>query len=90
MQLFNEDFDDREFDNSIDLMNEACYLFAVAMSFMAALNVPTCTSGGGGGASDNDLPKKRNDLEEEIERARRCADAARAKIGVVRRRGFRR
>lgn len=90
MQLFNEDFDDREFDNSIDLMNEACYLFAVAMSFMAALNVPTCTSGGGGGASDNDLPKKRDDLEEEIERARRCADAARAKIGAVRRRGFRR
>lgn len=90
MQIFGEEFDDREFDNSIDLMNEACYLFAVAMSFMAALNTPAYPSGGGGGASDSDLPKKRDDFEEEMERARRCANAAQAKIGVARRRGFRR
>ena len=70
-------------------INEACYHFAVAMSFMAFLNVQTYTSGGGG-SSDNELPRKRDDLEEEIARARRCAEAARAKIGVVRKRGFRR
>lgn len=59
------------------------------MSFMAFLNVPAYTSGGGG-ASDNDLPKKRDDLEEEIARARRCAEAARSKIGIVKRKGIRR
>lgn len=89
MQIFDDEFDYHEFDNSIDLINEACYLFAVAMGCMTALNVPTCTSGGGG-ASDNDLPRKRDGLEEEIARARRCAEAARARIGAVRRRVFRR
>ena len=89
MKVFDDSFDYRETENWADLINEACYHFAVAMSFMAFLNVPTYTSGGGG-SSDNDLPKKRDDLEEEIARARRCAEAARAKIGVVRKRGFRR
>lgn len=89
MKVFDDSFDYRETENWADLINEACYHFAVAMSFMAFLNVPTYTSGGGG-SSDNELPKKRDDLEEEIARARRCAEAARAKIGVVRKRGFRR
>jgi len=89
MRLFDDEFDYREVENWADLINEACYHFAVAMSFMAFLNVPTYTSGGGG-ASDNDLPKKRDDLEEEIARARRCANAARSKVGVVKRRGFKR
>lgn len=90
MRVFDDEFDYREVENWADLINEACYHFAVAMSFMAFLNVPTYVSGGGGGSSDNDLPKKRDDLEEEIARARRCANAARAKIGVVRRKGFKR
>lgn len=89
MRLFDDEFDYREVENWADLINEACYHFAVAMSFMAFLNVPTYTSGGGG-SSNNELPKKRDDLEEEIARARRCAEAARAKIGVVKRRGFKR
>lgn len=89
MKVFDDSFDYRETENWADLINEACYHFAVAMSFMAFLNVPTYTSGGGG-SSDNELPRKRDDLEEEIARARRCAEAARAKIGVVRKRGFRR
>ena len=89
MKVFDDTFDYRETENWADLINEACYHFAVAMSFMAFLNVPTYTSGGGG-SSDNELPRKRDDLEEEIARARRCAEAARAKIGVVRKRGFRR
>lgn len=89
MKVFDDSFDSRETDNWADLINEACYHFAVAMSYMAFLNVPTYPSGGGG-SSDNDLPKKRDDLEEEIARARRCADAARAKIGIVRKRSFKR
>lgn len=87
--LFEDEFDFREVENWADLINEACYHFAVAMSFMAFLNVPTYTSGGGG-ASNNDLSKKRDDLEEEIARARRCAEAARSKIGIVKRKGIRR
>lgn len=83
MKVFDDSFDYRETENWADLINEACYHFAVAMSYMAFLNVPTYTSGGGG-SSDNELPRKRDDLEEEIARARRCADAARAKIGIVR------
>ena len=90
MQLFEDEFDYRETENWADLINEACYHFAVAMSCMAFLNAPTYTSGGGGGSSDNDLPKKRDDLEEEMERARRCAQAARSKIGVIRRSRYKR
>ena len=89
MSLFDDEFDYRDTENWADLINEACYHFAVAMSYMAFLNVPTYTSGGGG-ASSNDLPRKRDDLEEEMARARRCANAARARMGVVKRRGFRR
>lgn len=89
MRMFDDEFDHAEIDNWADLINEACYHFAVAMSFMAVLNVPTYTSGGGG-ASNNDLPRKRDELEEEIARARRCANTARSRIGVVRRKGIRR
>ena len=89
MQVFDDEFDSREMDNWADLINEACYHFAVAMGYMAFLNTPTYVSGGGG-ASNNDLPKKRDDLEEEIARARRCAATARSKIGIIRKRGFRR
>lgn len=89
MRVFDDEFDYREVENWADLINEVCYHFAVAMSFMSFLNTPTYVSGGGG-ASNNDLPKKRDDIEEEIARARRCAAAARSKIGIVRKRGFRR
>lgn len=89
MRVLDDEFDFREVENWADLINEACYHFAVAMSFMSFLNAPTCVSGGGG-ASNNDLPKKRDDIEEEIARARRCAEAARSKIGIVRRKGIRR
>ena len=89
MRVFDDEFDFREVENWADLINEACYHFAVAMSFMSFLNAPTYVSGGGG-ASNNDLPKKRDDIEEEIARARRCAAAARSKIGIVKRKGIRR
>lgn len=87
MRVFDDEFDCREVENWADLINEACYHFAVAMSFMSFLNTPVCVSGGGG-ASNNDLPKNRDDIEEEIARARRCALAARSKIGIVKRKGI--
>ena len=89
MRVFDDEFDYREVENWADLINEARYHFAVAMSFMSFLNTPTYVSSGGG-ASNNDLPKKRDDIEEEIARARRCAAAARSKIGIVKRKGIRR
>ena len=89
MRVFDDEFDYREVENWADLINEACYHFAVAMSFMSFLNTPTYVSGGGG-ASNNNLPRKRDDIEEEIARARRCAAAARSKIGIVKRKGIRR
>lgn len=89
MQVLDSEFDSSEMDNWADLIIESCYHFAVAMSYMAFLNAPAHVSGGGG-ASNNDLPRKRDGLEEEIARARRCAEAARSKIGIVRKRGFRR
>jgi hypothetical protein len=89
MRVFDDEFNYREVENWADLINEACYHFAVAMSFMSFLNAPTYVSGGGG-TSNNDLPKKRDDIEEEIARARRCAAAARSKIGIVKRKGMRR
>lgn len=90
MQLFEGEFDYREVENCDELTNEACFHFSVMQSFLAFLNTPDCPSGGGGGSSDNDLPKKRDDLEEEMERARRCAQAARSKIGTVRRNRYKR
>lgn len=89
MRVFDDEFDYREVENWTELINEACYHFAVAMSFMAFLNVPTYTSGGGGG-SDSELPKKRDDLEEEIARARRCAAAAKSRCKIIRKSGYRR
>ena len=89
MQLFEDEFDYRETENYDELTNEACFLFSVMQGFIAALNTPDCPSGGGG-SSDNDLPKKRDDLEEEMERAWRCAQAARSKIGTVRRNRYKR
>lgn len=89
MRLFEDEFDYRETENYDDLINEACFHFSVTQGFLAFFNTPDCPSGGGGGSSDNDLPKKRDDLEE-MERARRCAQAARSKIGVVRRSRYKR
>ena len=71
MQVFYDEFDNREVDNWADLMNEACYHFAVAMSYMAFLNAPAHVSGGGG-TSNNDLPRKRDNIEEEIARPSLC------------------
>ena len=48
--------------------------------FVGMISVPAVPSGGGGGSS-NDLPWGRNEDEDEMERARRCARAAIKKFG---------
>lgn len=54
------------------------------------MNTPYYNSGGGGGTSDNDLPRRRDDFEEEMKWAIRSAQAARSKITPVKNRGMRR
>ena len=74
MQLFDDEFDYRETENHKELTD-----YAVAL-FVGMMNVPVAPSDGGGGTS-SDLPWGRNEDEDEMERARRCARAAIAKHG---------
>ncbi len=74
MQLFDDEFDYRETANHKELTDYAVALFA------GMISVPAVPSGGGGGSS-NDLPWGRNEDEDEMERARRCARAAIKKFG---------
>lgn len=83
MRVFDDEFDYREVENWAELI---CYYFAVAMALLTFLNVPIYTSGGGGG-SDNELPKKRDGLDEELERVRRCANTAKSGYRIVRESG---
>ncbi len=74
MQLFDDEFDYRDTVNYKELADYAAALFVGMMS------VPAVPSGSGGGTS-NDLPWERNEDEDEMERARRCARAAIKKFG---------
>lgn len=67
------------------------YNFSVWQGIIAILSTPDYpTSGGGGGGSDNDLKKDKDELEEELRFAIRCAQAAKSKIGIVKSKGRRR
>ncbi len=74
MQLFDDEFEYRETVNHKELAD-----YAVAL-FVGMMSVPAVPSGSGGGTS-NDLPWGRNEDEDEMERARRCARAAIKKFG---------
>lgn len=84
MNSFEKEFDSYEYSNSAALINLSCFFFAVAQGILAMMNTPYYSSGGGGGTSDNDLPRSKDELEEEMLWAIRCAKAARAKIAPVR------
>ncbi|MCH5235321.1 MAG: relaxase [Muribaculaceae bacterium] len=90
MQFFENEFDYREYSNWNDCINESCYFFSVAQGILAMMNTPYYSSSGGGGTSDNELPRRRDDLEEEMKWAIRCAQAARSKITPVKKSGMRR
>lgn len=75
LDFFNDEFDYRELTNWQDLQN-------LAMAYFTLITSPyEVTSGGGGGGSQSDLKWGRDPKEDEIEFARRCAQAASNRIG---------
>ena len=75
LDFFNGEFDYRELTNWQDLQN-------LAMAYFTLITSPyEVTSGGGGGGSQSDLKWGRDPKEDEIEFARRCAQAASNRIG---------
>lgn len=75
LDFFNDEFDYRELANWQDLQN-------LAMAYFTLIASPyEVTSGGGGGGSQSDLKWGRDPKEDEIEFARRCAQAASNRIG---------
>ena len=75
IDFFNDEFDYQELANWQDLQN-------LAMAYFTLITSPyEVTSGGGGGGSQSDLKWGRDPEEDEIEFARRCAQAASNRIG---------
>lgn len=75
LDFFNDEFDHRELANWQALQN-------LAMAYFTLIASPyEVTSGGGGGGSQSDLKWGRDPKEDEIEFARRCAQAASNRIG---------
>ena len=75
LDFFNDEFDYRELANWQDLQN-------LAMAYFTLITSPyEVTSGDGGGGSQSDLKWGRDPKEDEIEFARRCAQAASNRIG---------
>ena len=75
VDFFNDEFDHRELANWQALQN-------LAMAYFTLIASPyEVTSGGGGGGSQSDLKWGRDPKEDEIEFARRCAQAASNRIG---------
>ena len=75
LDYFNDEFDYQELINWQDLQN-------LAMAYFTLITSPyEVTSGGGGGGSQSDLKWGRDPKEDEIEFARRCAQAASNRIG---------
>ena len=75
LDFFNDEFDYRELANCQDLQN-------LAMAYFTLIASPyEKTSGGGGCGSQSDLKWGRDPKEDEIEFARRCAQAASNRIG---------
>ena len=75
LDFFNYEFDYLELANWQALQN-------LAMAYFTLIASPyEVTSGGGGGGSQSDLKWGRDPKEDEIEFARRCAQAASKRIG---------
>ena len=75
MQVFDDEFDYRAIVNWQELTDMAVALFVG----LTALDTVSTGSGGGGSSSDDNRRDRKD--EEEIERARRCARAAVARLG---------
>lgn len=84
MQVFDDEFDYREIVNWQELTDMAVALF-VGLTALDTIS----TGSGGGGSSNDDNWRDRKD-EDEIERARRCARTAAARLGKTPKLGRRR
>lgn len=84
MQVFDDEFDYREIVNWQELTDMAVALFVG----LAALDTVSIGSGGGGSSNDDNWRDHKD--EDEIERARRCARAAAARLGKTPKSGRRR
>lgn len=84
MQIFDDEFDYREIVNWQELTDMAVALFVG----LTALDTVSIGSGGGGSSNDDNWRDRKD--EEEIERARRCARAAAARLGIIPKSGRRR
>lgn len=84
MQVFDDEFDYREIVNWQELTDMAVALFVG----LTALD--TVSTGSGGGASSNDDNWRDRKDEDDIERARRCARLAAARLGKTPKSGRRR
>ena len=84
MQVFDDEFDYREIVNWQELTDMAVALF------VGPTALDTVSTGSGGGGSSNDDNWRDRKDEDEIERARRCARAAVARLGKTPKLGRRR
>ena len=84
MQVFDDEFDYREIVNWQELTDMAVALFVG----LTALDTVSTGSGGGGSSNDDNRRDRKDD--EEIERARRCARIAAARLGKTPKSGRRR
>lgn len=84
MQVFDDEFDYREIANWQELTDMAVALFVG----LTALDTVSTGSGGGGSSKDDNRRDRKDD--EEIERARRCARTAAARLGKASKLGRRR
>ena len=74
LQLFDDEFDNKEFENFAPLTNLACAYFAALLS-------PDIPISAGGGGPTNDSGWRDKD-EDDMDFARRCAQMAKQKIGL--------
>lgn len=83
IRFFDDEFDYREVANWKPLTN-------LAMAYFTMLAVPDVAPSGGGGGSSSDQGWGRDKDEDEKDWARRCAQAATAKLGRKPKSGYRR
>ncbi len=84
LQVFDDEFDYREIANWQELTDMAVALFVG----LTTLDTVSTGSGGGGSSNDGNWRDRKDDYE--IERARRCARAAAARLGKIPKSGRRR
>ena len=73
LSFFEVEFNEKEMFNWEELLEKSLFNFSVWQGIIAILNTPSFTPTGGGSSYDNDLPKRKDELEEKVKFAVRCA-----------------